>query len=47
MRKGFVMAFVFVMFGLSFAVACEGGDDQLIMRLYDSANSHVSAWNEN
>ncbi len=46
MRGKFVIGFVFVL--LSFAMVSAGSCDnnQVIMRLYSSANSHVAMWNQ-
>jgi len=41
-----VLGFVLVLFGLSFISAGSCYDNQTIMRLYSSSNSHVSTWNE-
>ena len=47
MRREFVMVLMFVLFSFSFAAAATCDDDNTIMRLYDSVNSHVSAWDQN
>jgi len=42
-----MLGFVFIMFSFSFVFVAGCDDDQTIMRLYRSSNSHVSAWDVN
>ncbi len=42
-----MLGFVFFMLSISFVAAAACNDDQTIMRLYSTSNSHVSVWNQN
>ena len=44
MRSGVLFCFILFFFSLVSSASCY--DNQTIMRLYSSSNSHVSAWNE-
>jgi hypothetical protein len=47
MRKEVGLVFVFILFGFSLVAAASCSDgSQIIMKLYDVSNSHVSAWDE-
>jgi len=47
MKKRFILGVFILLVGFGFVAAGTCEDDQTIMRLYSSSNSHVSAWDVN
>ena len=47
MKKRLMLGFIFFVFCFSLVFVAGCDDDQTIMRLYSSSNSHVSAWDVN